>query len=115
MSATVPKLALLHHQFGPYHVARARVLRRTFPGAVQLIQLAEAEAIRAWRADPGDLAIETAVRGMLETAPDHAVAASVERILERLRPDVIAISGYAHPAMRRAAAWARRRGARAVL
>lgn len=115
MTGPPPTLALLHHQFGPYHVARGRVLRRTFPGTVQLIQLAESEAIRDWRADPGDLAIETAVSGMLEAAPDAAVAAGVERILERLRPDVIAISGYAHPAMRRAAAWARRRGAKAIL
>jgi 1,2-diacylglycerol 3-alpha-glucosyltransferase len=115
MTGSPPTLALLHHQFGPYHVARARVLRRAFPGTVQLIQLAESEAIRDWRADPGDLAIETAVSGMLEAVPDDTIAANVERILERLRPDVIAISGYAHPAMRRAAAWARRRGAKAIL
>ena len=110
-----PRLALLHHQFGPYHVARARVLRRTFPGTVDLIQLAESEAIRAWRADPGDLGIQTAVPGELESASPAAVTHATEAILERLRPPVIAISGYAHPAMRRAATWARRRGAKAIL
>ena len=115
MTRSPPTLALLHHQFGPYHVARARVLRRTFPGALQLIQLAESEAIRDWRADPGDLAIETAVAGQLEEAAAGAVSDGVERILERLGPAVIAISGYAHPAMRRAASWARRRGAKAIL
>jgi len=91
------------------------VLRRTFPGTVQFIQLAESEAIRAWRADPGDLPIETAVPGQLEAAPDGAVSEALERILERLRPSVLAISGYAHPAMRRAAAWARRCGAKTIL
>jgi 1,2-diacylglycerol 3-alpha-glucosyltransferase len=115
MTASLPTLALLHHQFGPYHVARARALRATFPGEVAFIQLAHSEAIRAWSADPGDLGIETAVEGALEASSAAAIDAGVERILERILPSAIAISGYGHRAMRHASTWARRRGAKTIL
>jgi len=115
MPRPAPTLALLHHQFGPYHLARARALRRTYPGAVQLVQLADSEALRVWRADSGDLDIETACSGQLESVPPRLLADGLERVLEKLRPDLIAIAGYGHPAMRRAAAWARRRGIRTIL
>jgi len=90
-------------------------LRRIYPGTVHLVQLAHSEAIRAWRADPGDLAIETAFSGQLETAPSSLVSDGLRQILERLRPSSIAVAGYAHPAMRTAARWARRTGTKAIL
>jgi len=115
MAISEPTLALLHHSFGPYHVARARVLRQNFPGTVHFIQLAATESLRAWRAEGDDLTIETAAEGVLDAIPPATVAAGLERILDRINPGVIAIAGYGDTGMRHAAKWARRRGARAIL
>lgn len=107
--------ALLHHSFGPYHLARARLLAQRFQGSVRFVQLARSESLREWRADAADFTIETAVEGVLDVAPASEVSAGLERILARLNPRSIAISGYAHPALRRAATWARRRGVKTIL
>jgi len=115
MTVTAPSLALLHHHFGPYHMARARVLRETYPGAVHLLQLANSESARVWRIDESDLSIETAVPGVLDQLPPGEVEAGVDRMLDRVDPQVLAIAGYADRGMRRAAAWARRRGRMAIL
>lgn len=90
-------------------------MRDAFPGTVQLIQLAESEAIRDWRLDAADLGIETAFSGQLEAAPAKVVSGALEKMLNRLRPGLTVIAGYAHPAMRAAATWARRNGSRAIL
>jgi len=115
MATIAPSLALLHHHFGPYHLARARELRRVYPGKVHLLQLANTEVARAWRIDETDLGIETAVPGILDQIPPAEVEAGLERLLERLSPDVIAVAGYADRGMRQAAKWARRRGRTSIL
>jgi 1,2-diacylglycerol 3-alpha-glucosyltransferase len=115
MATAEPSLVLLHHSYGPYHLARARALRQAFPGAVHLVQLANAESLRAWRADQDELGVETAAAGILDELPAQLVGEGLERILDRISPGAIAIAGYGDPHMRRAAAWARRRGRRAVL
>lgn len=114
-TVTPPSLALLHHHFGPYHRARASVLRETYPGAVHLLQLANTESARVWRIDEGDLRIETAVPGVLDQISAAEVEAGVDRLLDRVDADVIAIAGYADRGMRQAAKWARRHGRVAVL
>lgn len=115
MSKSEHSLALLHHQFGPYHFARARTLRQQFPGTVHFVQLADSEALRDWRASDPDLGLLTASSGVLESLPPGEVARGLEEILRRIDPAVIAVAGYAHLAMRRAAIWARQRGARTIL
>ena len=42
------RIALIHTQFGPYHIARAKVLQRFYSGPVSLIQLASEELEREW-------------------------------------------------------------------
>jgi len=115
MAKLAPSLALLHHHFGPYHMARARELRRIYPGAVHFLQLANTESARTWRIDETDLAIETAAPGVLDQLPPGEVEAGLGRLLDRIDPDVIAIAGYADRGMRQAANWARRHGRVAVL
>lgn len=115
MASSEPLLALLHHSFGPYHVARARALARLYPGRVRFLRLARSESPRAWVADAEDLEFETAVEGVLDAAPRADVAAGLDRILERVKPDVLAIAGYGDPSMRHAARWARRRGTRTIM
>jgi len=108
-------LGLIHHQFGPYHIARARVLLARFPGKVTFIQLATSEKIRDWRGDPSGLPLETVAEGMLESLPDAEVSDRLAGVLDRVRPTALVISGYAHPAMRRAATWARQNGGKSIL
>jgi len=108
-------LALIHHQYGPYHIARARRLVETFPGRVTLIQLATSEKIRDWRGDPSGLPLETVASGMLESLPDQVVADGLAAVLARVSPSCLVISGYAHPAMRRAATWAKEERRKAIL
>jgi 1,2-diacylglycerol 3-alpha-glucosyltransferase len=110
-----PSLALLHHHYGPYHLARARALRRSYPGRLHFVQLAESETLRAWRVDNTDIPLETAAAGVLDQLPPKVVIEGVNRVFDRLRPQVIAVAGYADVGMRQAAAWARREGARTVL
>jgi glycosyltransferase involved in cell wall biosynthesis len=115
MANSEPSLALLHHSFGPYHVARARSLARLYPGRVRFLRLAKSESPRAWVADAEDLDFETAVEGVLEAAPASQVIAGLERILDRVKPDVLAIAGYGDANMRHAARWARRHGTRTIM
>src|SRR6187549_2864899 len=115
MATSEPLLALLHHSFGPYHVARARALARLYPGRVRFLRLAKSESPRAWVADAEDLDFETAVGGVLEAASPAQVVAGLDRILERVKPDVLAIAGYGDASMRHAARWARARGIRTVM
>src|SRR3569623_2352514 len=103
ITVTAPSLALLHHHFGPYHLARARVLRESYPGAVHLLQLANSESARVWRVEDGDLGIETAVPGVLDQLPLAQIEAGVDRLLDRVDPQVVAIAGYADRGMRQAA------------
>ncbi|WP_204154034.1 glycosyltransferase family 4 protein [Leptolyngbya sp. CCY15150] len=107
-------LALIHTQFGPYHLARLRSLRAHYPGPVYAIQLADQEALRDWTVD-ADADLITVATGTLESLSPRAIAQSLVQQLDRLRPDALVIAGYHHPAMRAAFTWARRQGARTVL
>ena len=115
MATTAPSLALLHHHFGPYHLARARVLGRVYPGAVHFLQLANTESARVWQIENEDLVVETAVPGVLDQLSRAQVETGLQAMLERIDPRVIAIAGYGDAGMRFAAAWARRRGRTAIL
>jgi 1,2-diacylglycerol 3-alpha-glucosyltransferase len=115
MTNSGPLLALLHHSFGPYHVARARSLCTLYPGRVRLIRLAKSESPRAWEVNTGDLEIETVVAGVLDEASSSEVAAGLDRVLGQVRPDVLAVAGYGDANMRHATRAARRLGARTIL
>lgn len=111
-----PRLAVLHHYFGPYHLARARHLRGLMGDSVRFLQLASSGHLRPWTADAGDVPLETAVEGAaLEDIPPHTLAEGLERLLDRVAPTVLAIAGYGDAGMRGAAQWARRHGAWSVM
>jgi 1,2-diacylglycerol 3-alpha-glucosyltransferase len=111
---TAPSLALIHTQFGPYHLARLAALRIHYPGPVLAIQLADQEALRHWTVDPtADLI--TVMPGTLETLSPRAIAQALGPVLEAQRPEALVIAGYHHPAMRAAFAWARRQSVPAIL
>ena len=115
MASPPLRLAVLHHYFGPYHLARARHLRGLLGDSVRFLQLATSGQVYEWKAEPGDVTVETAVEGVLEEIPPRMLAACVEKLLARVAPTVVAIAGYADAGMRGAAVWARRHGVRSVM
>ena len=115
MSQNLPEIALLHHQYGPYHVARAEALYRRTGGRARFIQLASHEALREWQIEGPAPEILTIAKGTLEQVAPKLIARGVSEQLDRLRPGAVIIAGYAPPAMRAAARWCRRNGAAAIL
>jgi len=108
-------VVLLHQQYGPYHVARARALAARLEGRVHFVQLASRQESHPWEVVGPAPRIDTVVDGAFESASKELVAARLRRMLDELRPGVIVIAGYAHPAMREAARWCRRHGAASIL
>jgi glycosyltransferase involved in cell wall biosynthesis len=115
MSPSLPEIALLHQQYGPYHVARAHALCRRTGGRARFIQLASREEMREWQVEGPAPEILTIAEGALEQVPSKLLARGVSERLDRLRPGAVIIAGYAHPAMRAAARWCRQNGAVAIL
>lgn len=107
-------VALIHHSFGPYHLARAKRLREVHPGEVHLVQLAAREHQREWAID-APVPMTTVHRGAFEDASPKILCDGVRNTLDALQPDVVVIAGYAWAPMRAAASWAKRTGAAAVL
>lgn len=108
-------LAVLHHYYGPYHLARARHLRSLMGDSVSFLQLASSGYLRAWKADNDTVPLQTAVEGVLETIPVRTLVAGLEKLLDRVSPSVLAIAGYGDAGMRAAAAWAKSHGVWSVL
>jgi 1,2-diacylglycerol 3-alpha-glucosyltransferase len=115
MSPSLPEIALLHHQYGPYHVARAHALSKRSGGLARFIQLASREGLREWQIEGPAPEISTIAEGTLEQVASKHLARGVNERLDRLKPGAVVIAGYAHPAMRAAARWCRRNGAVSIL
>jgi 1,2-diacylglycerol 3-alpha-glucosyltransferase len=115
MTQSMPEVVLLHHQYGPYHVARALALRRRLPGRAHFVQLASHEGLREWQVDGPAPEIITLADGTLEQLPQAQLADLVTAALDRLRPCAVVVAGYSHAAMRVAARWSRRNGSAAIL
>ncbi len=108
-------IALIHNQFGPYHIARAKVLQKIYPGIVSLIQLADQELQREWTVDEEILEIFTVINGALETLSPKIIADKLVKYLAKLKPAVVIIAGYSHLAMRTATKWAKQNGVKTIL
>src|ERR1700730_13703543 len=108
-------VAIIHHQLGPYHRARARAFERTYPGKAHFIQLASHEALRDWRAEDPLAEVHTVAHGTLERLSGRELGVALEKLLNRLTPGTVVIPGYSHPMTRVAARWCRRNHAASVL
>lgn len=101
-------VAIVHTQCGPYHLARIRALVSTYPGKVDLIQLATQESQRQWVVDNHSVKVTTIAEGVLEA---YAARNLIKGLLEHLtqtRPSVLVVAGYSQPAMRAAIKWSSR-------
>ena len=113
--STNKTIALIHTQFGPYHIARAKVLQNIYSGSVSLIQLASQELQREWIVDGEVPAIFTVAQGALEQLSATTLAHKLVKHLMAINPVVVIIAGYNHLAMRTAAKWARQNGVKTIL
>ncbi|MDJ0596560.1 MAG: glycosyltransferase family 4 protein [Pleurocapsa sp. MO_226.B13] len=108
-------IALIHTQFGPYHLARVKVLQAIYPGSVKLIQLAERELQREWTVEGEMPEIFTVAGGALETLNPQVIADKLIEHLATIKPAVVVIAGYNYLAMRKATKWAKQNGVKTVL
>ena len=113
--STNKTIALIHTQFGPYHIARAKVLQKIYSGSVSLIQLASQELQREWVVDEEVPGVFTVAQGALEKLTPKTLANKLVEYLTRINPSVVIIAGYSHLAMRSATSWARQNGVKTVL
>jgi 1,2-diacylglycerol 3-alpha-glucosyltransferase len=115
MTRAPSSVVLLHQQYGPYHVARARALEKRLPGRVHFVQLASRQESHPWEIREPSPDIRTVAEGTFERLSGRELASRLRHLLETVVPGVIVIAGYAHPAMREAARWCRQRGAASIL
>ncbi len=108
------RAAVVLHSIGPYHRARILASRRRRPD-IRFISLAGSEVLRDWPSGGDVDGVLTLADGALERTAAATLRKEVRRVLESLAPDVVVIAGYAHPAMREAAGWARHKGRAVVL
>jgi glycosyltransferase involved in cell wall biosynthesis len=115
MTADQAGVVLLHQQYGPYHVARARALETRLRGRVHFVQLASNEQSHPWEVADSSPHIRTVLPGAFEQLAGAKLASRLGAVLDTIRPDVVVIAGYAVPAMREAARWCRRHDAASIL
>ncbi|MDE2506613.1 MAG: glycosyltransferase family 4 protein [Planctomycetota bacterium] len=107
--------------FGPYHLARLRALARSLHdrgGRLIGFELAGEERLYPWTTSRADEPFEWVTLfpdDAVESIPPAACVDAIEAALERSRPDVVGIVGYARPESTAALRWARRRGKVAIL
>ena len=107
------RLSVIWTNFGPYHMARIRALKPFFD--VKAIELASDQRLyRWWRGDPDD-AVYTLTEGDWEDQDRLHVARRVWQTLNRLKPRVILVPGYASLPALSAALWGRVHGAITIL
>jgi len=109
------RIALIHTQFGPYHFARARSLIETYQGRVELVQLASREELRKWEVEDEVLPITTIAEGTLENLDSRFLSQQLINCLETIAPSILIIAGYAYPAFRTAASWAKKQQIKTIL
>jgi 1,2-diacylglycerol 3-alpha-glucosyltransferase len=111
---TAPSIALIHTQYGPYHLARLRSLQSVYSGSVHAIQLARYDNQRDWIVhDVSD--ILNLANGTLEQQPSKVLSRQLVDLLNKLNPSVIVIAGYRYAPMRAAFRWARQQNQKTVL
>ena len=111
----VHSIAIIHTQYGPYHLARAHALTNVFPGSVDLIQLAAKENQRQWIVEENSLKISTIAPGVLESYSKKQLINGLIYHLKQNSPSALVVAGYSEPAMRAAILWGKKRNIPVIL
>jgi glycosyltransferase involved in cell wall biosynthesis len=101
----MPRVAILFDNFGPYHLARLSVAARECE--LLAIETARRSGEYAWDVDPGSRGFqsECLFEGTSAKLDAAAVAARLETVFGRFKPDVVAVPGWASRAPLASAAW----------
>jgi glycosyltransferase involved in cell wall biosynthesis len=100
---------------GPYHAARIGALAKRLDGVVG-IEIASRQERYPWSSGKADrFERETLIQGSSDEAASRLQIEKTRAALDRWRPDVVMVTGYSDAAMRAAAVWAFRAGARCIM
>jgi len=109
------RVAIIFDNFGPYHLARLRAAATTCD--LLALEVAGRSATYAWdnAADSGAFRRETLLAaGTSADVPRGEIARRLQAALDRFRPIVVVVPGWATPAAWAALEWCARRGVAAV-
>ena len=101
----MPKLAVLFHRLGPYHLARLNAAAAL--GEVVAVELSGAGGEYAWDAvtAAGFERVTVCPEGDSNTLPPKELRTRVEATLDAVRPDVLAVAGWGDRGMLCATRW----------
>jgi 1,2-diacylglycerol 3-alpha-glucosyltransferase len=111
----LPRVAILFHRFGPYHISRLNAATRHM--AVIGIEFSAADPTYAWN-DVGrdaDLFPRSVVSPDIEAERIPAMIRKVAAVLDRTAPDAVAIAGWSHPGALAALLWCARKRIPAIV
>jgi glycosyltransferase involved in cell wall biosynthesis len=100
------KTAVIFHRLGPYHFARLRAIGRLLP--VTAIETSGRDGTYAWDLVAGSDGFERVTlfdRADAQTLPARTVASRMGSALDKIRPRVVVVPGWADPAALGALQW----------
>ena len=110
-----PKVVILCHCLGPYHMVRYQALRTILP-TFQILQLFEKQSVYRWQIDASQSAIDIfsdfKEPEEAETKRNHFAICNA---LDNIDPDVVISVGYSERLMRAAALWAHRNHKKSIM
>ncbi|MBN9025747.1 MAG: glycosyltransferase family 4 protein, partial [Rhizobiales bacterium] len=112
--AGFPRVAILFHRFGPYHMSRLSAASRHM--SVIGVEFSGTDRTYEW-----DDVAESGLFPRVVVSPDieresiPALVGKIAATLERAAPDAVAIAGWSHPAALAALLWCARTGVPAIL
>ncbi|MGJ8696668.1 MAG: glycosyltransferase family 4 protein [Verrucomicrobiaceae bacterium] len=114
----MPRLVIHFERYGPYHHARLQSAREALePRGWEVIGLEVAgdDEVYGWEVGEGAGVVRVFEEGSYQSRFGWMISRKVTQALEELKPDAVAIAGYASPDARACLKWCRKAGARAIL
>ena len=110
------RLIIHFERFGPYHHARLKSAQKELSDwEVQGLEIAGSDETYAWDDESSSDVIRVFEEGSYQDYSGMRISREVTRKLDELKPEAIAIAGYASPDARACLAWAEKNNARAIL
>jgi hypothetical protein len=109
-----PKVAILFHRFGPYHLARLEAATSQLD--IEGIEISATDRTYAWNLTNGTESFPChVISADIDQESKSQLVARVNRLLSALRPDVVAVHGWSHPSALAVLEWCTRSQTAAVL
>jgi glycosyltransferase involved in cell wall biosynthesis len=90
-----PRVAVLFHRFGPYHLARLEAAARHL--AIEGVELSATDRTYAWNSTDGRQSFPRhVISSDIDKEPIGQLIAHIGKVLGALRPDAVAVPGWSH-------------------